>query len=79
MTLYCRHNNVSTPAMTKTDAMMTLQQCRKALLDRNIAKVARRIGMTRQQLWLIAVGINANPKHNTIKRISDYLESVERE
>jgi DNA-binding phage protein len=58
---------------------MTLQQCRKALIDRNIAAVARRIGMTRQQLWLIAVGINANPTQNTVKRISDYLESGERE
>jgi DNA-binding phage protein len=58
---------------------MTLQQCRKALIDRNIAEVARRIGMSRQQLWLIAVGINANPTQNTVKRISDYLESGERE
>lgn len=59
--------------------MMTLQQCRKALADRNIADVAVRIGMTRQQLWLIAVGINSNPKQNTVKRISDYLESGETE
>lgn len=55
--------------------MMTLDEIRHDLSDRNISEVARRIGMHRQQLWLIASGINKNPTYETIKRISDYLEA----
>lgn len=55
--------------------MMTLEEIRRELSDRNISEVARRIGMHRQQLWLIASGINKNPTYETLKRISDYLET----
>ena len=59
--------------------MMTLEQIKRELRDRNLAEVARRIGMTRQQLWLIATGINGNPTTKTVERISEYLTSGERE
>lgn len=55
--------------------MMTLEEIRRELSDRNISEVARRIGMHRQQLWLISSGINKNPTYETLKRISDYLET----
>lgn len=54
--------------------MMTLPEIKKRLSDRNLAEVARRIGMRRQQLWLIATGQNGNPSYKTIERIADYLE-----
>lgn len=57
--------------------MLTLKEIRHQLSDRNIAKVAERIGMKRQQLWLIANGQNQNPTLKTLQRISDYLEAGE--
>lgn len=53
--------------------MMTLKKIRDELADRNLAEVARRVGMTRQQLWLIVNGINTNPTLRTLERLSDYL------
>lgn len=57
--------------------MMSLQEIKKALRDRNLSYVAERIGMKRQQLWLIASGQNGNPTIRTIEKISNYLEGVE--
>lgn len=54
--------------------MMTLKQIRAVLADRNMSEVARRIGMSRQQLWLIVNGISPNPTIKTLERISEYLE-----
>lgn len=53
--------------------MMTLQQIKTALRDRNLAYVARAIGVTRQHLWQIANGITS-PSVEVLGRISDYLE-----
>lgn len=54
--------------------MMTLVQIREALKDKNLAYVAREIGMTRQKLWAIAKGETANPSMLTAEKISEYLE-----
>ena len=54
--------------------MLTVKQIKAAMADRNLSEVARRIGMRRQQLWLIVNGINPNPTVKTIERISEYLE-----
>lgn len=53
---------------------MEIEEIRKKLSERGIAKVARKIGMNRQQLWRIANGSNTNPTLRTIERISEYLE-----
>lgn len=53
--------------------MLTLAQARKALADRNLTYVARQIGISRQQLWMIANGMS-QPRANTLEAISDYLE-----
>lgn len=53
--------------------MLTASQVRHALRDRNIALVAREIGMKRQQLWKIANGLTT-PRADTLERISNYLE-----
>ena len=54
--------------------MLTINQIKEALADRNLSEVARRIGMRRQQLWLIVNGISPNPTIKTMERISTYLE-----
>ena len=54
--------------------MLTINQIKEALADRSLAEVARRIGMRRQQLWLIVNGISPNPTLKTMERISTYLE-----
>jgi len=53
--------------------MLTAAQVRHALRDRNLALVAREIGMNRQQLWMIATGVTM-PRADTLERISNYLE-----
>ena len=54
--------------------MLTINQIKEALAARNLSEVARRIGMRRQQLWLIVNGISPNPTLKTMERISTYLE-----
>ena len=54
--------------------MLTINQIKEAIADRNLSEVARRIGMRRQQLWLIVNGISPNPTLKTMERISTYLE-----
>lgn len=55
--------------------VLTIAEIRAELKDKNLAYVARQIGMNRQQLWQIATGVNANPGILTAEKISDYLES----
>ena len=57
--------------------MMTLKEIRDELADRNLAEVARRVGMTRQQLWLIVNGVNTNPTLRTMERLSAYLSGTD--
>jgi transcriptional regulator with XRE-family HTH domain len=65
---------MSTQKLKRSTNMMTLDEIKKHLSDRNLSEVARRIGMKRQQLWMIATGQNKNPSARTIERISSYLE-----
>ncbi len=52
--------------------MMTLEQIREALEDRNLAEVARRTGVSRDTLYRIAAGVGS-PSYETLKALSDYL------
>lgn len=56
--------------------MLTIEEIKNQLSDKNLAEVSRRIRMSRQQLWRIAKGDNPNPTQKTMHRISEYLESV---
>lgn len=58
--------------------MLTVKQIKAAMADRNLSEVARRIGMRRQQLWLIVKGISPNPTIKTLERISEYLEGSQK-
>lgn len=54
--------------------MMTIDEIKHALRDRNLSYVARKIGMSRQQLWAIVKGRNDNPTLKTLRRITKYLQ-----
>lgn len=54
--------------------MLTLENIRKALQDRNLQKVAEATGYTRSYLAAIRRGSAENPSYQVVKRLSDYLE-----
>lgn len=54
--------------------MLTIKEIRFHLRDRNLAQVAREIGMSRQQLHLIANGITQDPRGSTLEKLTEYLE-----
>lgn len=56
--------------------MLTLEEIREKLKDRNLAYVAEILGRSRQQVWQVASGKNANPTYSFVKQLSDYLEGV---
>jgi transcriptional regulator with XRE-family HTH domain len=56
--------------------MLTLDQLRTALDDRNLEKVSARTGIHRNTLAAIRNGTNANPTYATMKTLSDYLTAV---
>lgn len=51
----------------------TLDSIKRGLRDRNLAKVARVTGISRQTVWSIANGLNTNPSYRTIETLSAYL------
>ena len=56
--------------------MLTLEEIRAMLDDRNVEKVAERTGIHRNTLGAIRNGSNQNPTYATLKAISDYLRGV---
>lgn len=54
--------------------MLTLEEIREKLNDRNLAKVSRATGVGYNNLHGIANGTKNNPSYNVIKKLSDYLE-----
>ena len=54
--------------------MLTLDQIKAKLEDRQTTKVAEATGLSRQTIYEIRRGIQTNPTHETLKRLSDYLE-----
>ena len=59
--------------------MLSIDQIRRRFRDRNIAMVAREIGMTKQQLYNIVSGKTENPTIRTVERISRYFEESDRD
>lgn len=53
---------------------MTLEQIAKALADRRLAVVASATGLTRETLRRIRDGNAKRPAHDTVRKLSDYLE-----
>lgn len=56
--------------------MLTLDQLRTALDDRNLEKVAARTGIHRNTIGAIRNGTNNNPSYATMKILSDYLTAA---
>ena len=54
---------------------MNIEEIKKTLEDRNLVVVAERCGIGYVTLSTIANGKNKNPKYETFKKISDYLEA----
>jgi predicted transcriptional regulator len=55
--------------------MLTIEEIRKKLEDRNLRTVSERSGVTYLVVCRLANGEVQNPAYNTIKTLSDYLES----
>lgn len=55
--------------------MLTLQQIRNALADRNLKAVADATGLHYNTVRLIARGQIADPGYESVRRLVDYLES----
>src|SRR5690625_5267672 len=68
--VYTSQNNIN----QRAKKMMTIEEIRQALRDRNLSNVAHEIGMSRQQLWAIVKGRNNNPTLKTLRRITKYLQ-----
>jgi DNA-binding phage protein len=51
----------------------TLERIRRALSDRNLAKVAAQTGLHENTIRAIAAGKNTNPTLQTLDKLIDYL------
>ena len=54
--------------------MLTIEQIKEHLRDRNLSAVARATGLTRQTVAAIYNGTASKPSYETVKLLSDYLE-----
>lgn len=54
--------------------MMTIEQIEQTLQDRNVAAVAAGCGLSRQKVSAIKNGRAKRPTHETIRKLSNYLE-----
>jgi predicted transcriptional regulator len=55
--------------------MLTLDEIKRRLADRNLSEVARQSGVYYITLTNIMSGATADPKYSTLKALSDYLEA----
>lgn len=55
--------------------MLDIEQIKNKLSDRNLNAVARATGLAYDTVWRVAKGRYTKPSYDTLKRISDYLES----
>lgn len=56
--------------------MMTLEQVKEKLQDRNIAEVARRCELPYRTVFTISNGTNKNPSYNSVVKLVNYLSEV---
>lgn len=59
--------------------MLSLEQIRDRLDDKNLAEIGRKIGVTRAYLAALRGGLRVNPSYTLIKQLSDYLEAQDNE
>lgn len=54
--------------------MLTVEEIKKRLEDRNVLEVQRRTGLGYAQIINVKKGIVEHPRYEVIKALSDYLE-----
>lgn len=54
--------------------MLDIEEIREKMKDRNITKVAAKIGVSRPHLSTILNDKNTNPTYNIMKKLSEYLQ-----
>lgn len=54
--------------------MLSLEEIRDRLKDRNLKEVSRRTGIGYANLAAIAKGTRSNPSYEVLKPLCDYLE-----
>lgn len=54
--------------------MLTLEEIKAALSDRNLREVSRRTGISYANLYAIATGRRDNPTYKVVSKISEYLK-----
>ena len=59
--------------------MLEIEEIRKRLGDRNLAKVARKTGLNYQTVFYFCRNKTSEPAYSTIKALSDYLEAPTRD
>lgn len=55
--------------------MLTLEEIRERLSDRNLREISRTTGVGYGNLYGIAKGLRVNPTYSVVKKLSDYLEA----
>jgi transcriptional regulator with XRE-family HTH domain len=66
---------MSTAKQQKGEKIMkTLDEIRRLLEGRNLARVGREVGLTRAYLSRIRRGEACNPSYDVVERLSAYLE-----
>jgi len=54
--------------------MVTIEEIRKRLDDRQLSKVAKATGLSTQTLWRIRQGKDTNVRFDTAYRLAQYFE-----
>jgi hypothetical protein len=57
--------------------MLTLEEVRARLADRNLAKVSKRANLHYNVVYRVAAGITVSPSYETVKALSDYLTAAD--
>ena len=53
--------------------MLTIEQIRESLQDRNLTKVSDATGVSKATIYRICSGAE-NPSYDAVKKLSDYIE-----
>lgn len=59
--------------------MLTLEQVREALQDRVLLAVSKKTDLSYDTVWRIANNRDKSVSYEVVKRLSDYLETADKE
>lgn len=61
---------------TENFGMMTLEEIKQKLSDRNLMEVSRRTGVSYRTIFGISNGTNKNPSYESVRAIVEYLSGA---